>query len=132
MIEPGFKPVGSYLTAVSYVGAPRHRWWFECGCGKRVIREAKKVIDLHTRSCGCYRREVAKLVRDDKLRSGPPSAKPKHQRVVRMEGTGGIREIVVYCQERPEHRAKRSSYKHGRPDLFAFAFPAPGTVGVGA
>ena len=109
------------LTALQSVGSPRNRWMWRCDCGAVVTKEAAKVMRLQTRSCGCLRREMAKL--HIAQHRGPGNNLPRHQNVVRRAGTGGIREIVTYCQERSEHRARYISYKFGRPDLFAFQWP---------
>ena len=50
------------LIAVRYVGADRNRvslWLFKCDCGAETIARGSAVKRGRTKSCGCFRKEVA-------------------------------------------------------------------------
>lgn len=130
MLTPGYKAEGSYLTAVSFVGAPRCRWWFACDCGKRVIREASKVLNLHTRSCGCYRRKHSA-----KVAAGIGGARERKAGVTRtLLGTRVIRQpgVVKHRMDGINDGGRSATHpgpsKYGRPDLFAFTWPPVGVA----
>lgn len=49
------------LTAIKFVSKNRHKhnvWLFQCECGNQKEIDAASVISGHTKSCGCYGREV--------------------------------------------------------------------------
>lgn len=52
--------VFSYLTAISYVFTKNKKayWLFRCKCGKEVVIVGATVRNGHSKSCGCYKKEV--------------------------------------------------------------------------
>lgn len=49
------------LTVIEYVGQSGRRrtmWLCKCDCGKEVIVDGAKLKSGHTKSCGCYNREL--------------------------------------------------------------------------
>jgi hypothetical protein len=36
-------------------------WWCDCDCGGGVVARSNSLTTLNTQSCGCHRREQAKL-----------------------------------------------------------------------
>lgn len=42
---------------LAYMKNGRSWWWFQCDCGKKVIKMVYTVVSGNTRSCGCYRKD---------------------------------------------------------------------------
>ena len=51
----GYKPKGSKLTPIEYIGDSI--WKCKCDCGNYVNVKTSRILNLHTKSCGCYRKE---------------------------------------------------------------------------
>ena len=50
------------VTVLEYVGNNKHRrarWLCRCDCGTVFVTDGENLAQGATRSCGCYRREVA-------------------------------------------------------------------------
>ena len=49
------------LTAIRTVlreGSRKHFWLCNCACGNQTVAEESHLKSGHTKSCGCYRREL--------------------------------------------------------------------------
>ena len=60
------------LTAISRAGIDAHgkvKWKFSCDCGSEVIATASLVVRGVTSSCGCLRKEIARV--NGRLTHGP-------------------------------------------------------------
>ena len=57
-----------YLTVINEVrkeGNPHRYWLCRCDCGNEKVIEGSHLKNGHTKSCGCYRREVRKGIAAD-------------------------------------------------------------------
>lgn len=50
----------------AYTENKRSHWLCKCKCGNEVVVKRKLLINNHTKSCGCLRKEISALINKDK------------------------------------------------------------------
>jgi hypothetical protein len=94
------------LTAIKRV--PNDKWgnimWLcKCNCGTEIITREGSLRSGHTRSCGCLRRENARMGKNRKL---SPKLANKFE-LTEEQFIGITQKDCFYCGTRPNNIAKR-------------------------
>lgn len=93
------------LTVGAFIGIDKNRaslWLCRCSCGKQVIIKGNSLITDHTKSCGCFMREVnGQRMKDTLTTHAMASAKSRHP-LYKKWGS-----MLTRCRNPKDHNFKK-------------------------